>query len=496
MKDEEKNEAQVIVVGAGPVGLWLAGELALAGVSTLVLEREQRRGPHSKALGLHPRTLEVFAMRGLDKQFLADGVPVPNWHFGMLERRLDFTGLDTPYPFMLAFPQARTEELLERRATDLGVTVLRGHAVTGLTQDDSSVTVEIAGPDGVSTRSAGFVVGCDGAGSTVRKAAAIDFPGTDSTAYGFIGEVVLDAPPASTVSAHNAGGAVIALPLGGGYHRVIGFDPARQESGPDLTLAALRDVTTRVTGTDYGMRDPRWLTRFGNATRHAATYRKGRVLLAGDSAHMHWPAGGVGLNVGVQDAMNLGWRLAAEVQGRAAAGLLDGYHAERHPVGEELAEHTLAQGALIMGTAPDGQALRSLLSGLLASQPALGRAIADKLAGLDVAYTSPDPAAHPLDGTRPPAAAYPRLFDLLQDGRPVLLDLRGALGGAAARASSLGIETHPGPLAETGGPAWSGVGAAIIRPDGYVWRAVDVSADLDAVVADRLDALGATFATP
>jgi hypothetical protein len=181
---------------------------------------------------------------------------------------------------------------------------------------------------------------------------------------------------------------------------------------------------------------------------------------------------------------------------RCRAGLLDGYHAERHPVGEELAEHTLAQGALIMGTAPDGQALRSLLSGLLASQPALGRAIADKLAGLDVAYTSPDPAAHPLDGTRPPAAAYPRLFDLLQDGRPVLLDLRGTLGGAAARASSLGIETHPGPLAETGGPAWSGVGAAIIRPDGYVWRAVDASADLDAVVADRLDTLGATFATP
>jgi hypothetical protein len=159
-----------------------------------------------------------------------------------------------------------------------------------------------------------------------------------------------------------------------------------------------------VTGTDYGMRDPRWLTRFGNVTRHAATYRKGRVLLAGDSAHMHCPSGDVGLNVGVQDAMDLGWRLAAEVQGRAAAGL--------------------------------------------------------------------------------------------QDGRPVLLDLRGTLGGAAARASSLGIETHPGPLAETGGPAWSGVGAAIIRPDGYVWRAVDASADLDAVVADRLDTLGATFATP
>lgn len=492
----EKASAQVIVVGAGPVGLWLAAELALAGVSTLVLEREEQRSPHSKALGLHPRTIEMLAMRGLAKQFVAEGAPVPSWHFGMLESRLDFTGLDTPYPFMLAYPQVRTEELLERRARDLGVPIVRGHSVTGLTQDDSSVTVEVTGADGTSTLSARFVVGCDGAGSTVRKAAGIDFPGTDITAYGFIGEVVLDDPPGTVISMHNAAGAVIALPIGGGRYRVTGFDPENQNAGDELTLEALRAITSRVTGTDYGMRDPSWLTRFGNATRHAATYRKNRVLLAGDAAHMHWPAGGVGLNVGVQDAMNLGWKLAAEVQGRATAGLLDSYHDERHPVGEALAEHTLAQGALITAITPDGQALRSLLRNLIASHPGLERTLAEKLAALDITYPPSGPAAHPLVGTRAPAAEPDSIiFSALHDGRPVLLDLSGGdrLGRAAEAASAMGIETHAGPLAETGGPDWSGVGAAIIRPDGYVWRAVDAaSPSLESAVIHSLDSLEAT----
>jgi 2-polyprenyl-6-methoxyphenol hydroxylase-like FAD-dependent oxidoreductase len=458
-----------------------------------VLEREERRSPHSKALGLHPHTIEVLAMRGLAKQFIAEGVPLPNWHFGMLESRLDFTGLDTAYPFMLAHPQVRTEELLERRARDLGVPILRGRSVTGLTQDDSSVTAETDRE----AWTAQFVVGCDGAGSTVRKAAGIGFPGTDSTAYGFIGEVILDDPPGAVVSMHNTAGAVIVLPVGGGRYRVTGFDPANQEAGDELTLAALRAITSRVTGTDYGMRDPSWLTRFGNATRHAASYRRNRVLLAGDAAHMHWPAGGVGLNVGVQDAMNLGWKLAAEVQGRAAAGLLDSYHDERHPVGEALAEHTLAQGALITAITPEGQALRALLSKLLASHPDVERTLAEKLAALDITYTSSDPAAHPLVGTRAPATEPDSIiFGALHRGRPVLLSGSDRLGRAAESASAVGIETRSIPLAETGGPGWSGVGAAIIRPDGYVWWAVDdSSADLESAVTYALGNLGATFAS-
>jgi 2-polyprenyl-6-methoxyphenol hydroxylase-like FAD-dependent oxidoreductase len=492
---EERPAAQVIVVGAGPTGLWLAAELALAGVCTLVLERDEQRSPHSKAMGLHPRTLETLAMRGMVEQFLTEGTRVPNWHFGMLESRLDFTGLDTPFPFMLAYPQVRTEQLLERRAMDLGVSILTGHTVTGLVQDGSSVTVEVVGADGAMTLTAAFVVGCDGAGSTVRKAAGIDFPGTEATAYGFLGEVILDDPPSTVVSRHNAEGAVIVLPVGGGRYRVTGFDPANQHAGDELTLAALRAVTRQVTGTDYGMREPGWLTRFGNATRLAATYRKDRVLLAGDAAHMHWPAGGVGLNVGVQDAMNLGWKLAAVVQGRATAALLDSYHSERHPVGQALVEHTLAQSALITAVAPDGQALRSILTNLLRSHPQVERAIANKLAALDITYTSTDPAAHPLVGTRTPLTEPDStLVGALRAGRPVLLDLSGnGLGTAADFASAMGIQTHPSPPAETGGTQWSGVGAAIIRPDGHVWQAIDASANLEAALTHTLDGLGVTF---
>jgi 2-polyprenyl-6-methoxyphenol hydroxylase-like FAD-dependent oxidoreductase len=445
----------VIVAGAGPVGLWLAAELALADVPVLVMEKEERRGPHSKALGLHPRTLEVLAMRGLEKWFLSEGVPIDRWHFGMLEHRLDFSTLATPFPYMLALPQRRTEELLERRATELGVPIMRGHEVTGLRQNAESVTVEISG---MGPREAAYVVGCDGAGSTVRKAAGIGFPGTSHTAYGFIGEVVLDDPPRGTTGAHTAEGVVMVVPLGGGRYRVTGYDPARQGPGDALTLEALRDVTLRVLGTDHGMRDPSWLTRFGNATRHAETYRSGRVLLAGDAAHMHWPAGGVGLNVGVQDAMNLGWRLAAAFHGRTS--LLDGYHAERHPVGAELARHTMAQGALITATTPDGQALRALLSDIIATDAPLERKLAGLLTALDVAYPSRDPEAHPLDGSRAPLDldTYP----LLYEGRPVLLDPTGRLTRTGVATSSAGAWDRPGV-------------AALIRPDGHVWRAVDTS---------------------
>ena len=460
-----KDEQQVIVVGAGPVGLWLAGELALAGVPTLVLERYEQRSPHSKALGLHVRTIEVFAMRGMAERFLAEGARIPNWHFGMLDSRLDFGPLDTPYPFLLRFPQVRTEELLERRALELGVEIRRGHAVTGLSQDTSSVTVDVDG--GTSTYSAAFAVGADGAGSTVRKAAGIGFPGTDANAYGYIGEVHLDNPPPLPASWHNTEGELTVVPMDGGLFRIMGYDPAHQRAEDDLTFETLRETAFRIAGDDFGMHDPTWLTRFGNATRLAETYRHGRVLLAGDAAHMNFPAGGVGLNVGLQDAMNLGWKLAAEVQGRAAPGLLDTYHSERHPVGAALGVNTLAQSALITAFTPDGLALRTLLSQLIGAQPQLSRVLAERLTALDVAYPAADPAAHPLTGARVPD---PEVFELLRAGRPVLL----AMPGAEVAVS--GVDVHPSSLAEKGGPAWAGVGAALIRPDGHVWWAGDASA--------------------
>ncbi|MEZ7125444.1 FAD-dependent monooxygenase [Nonomuraea sp. AD125B] len=476
----------VIVVGAGPVGLWLAGELRRAGVPVLVLERAGRPSPHSKALTLHPRTIEVLAMRGIEKEFLDAGITLPNGHFGMLETRLDFRPLPTRHPYTLFFPQARTEEVLERHARELGARVLRGHAVTGLTQDADAVSLTVEGPDGPYAVRARYVAGCDGAGSTVRRAAGIDFPGTDATVYGFLGDVRLDDPPAEPgTSALTEGGGVMVVAMPGGLHRVVGVVPG--EPAGDLTLEELRSYVVRVLGRDLGMRDPVWLSRFGNASRQAAAYRAGRVLLAGDAAHMHFPTGGVGLNVGVQDAMNLGWRLAAVVHGRAPESLLDGYHAERHPVGADLLESSKAQTALITAFSPEGQALRALLGKLIAEVPELSLRLAARLAALDVAYPpagvpsaagSAEPAAHPLTGARVPDLPLSdgrTLYQLLHEARHILLDLGGPAVPApvADRAHRLGAATYEGELGDDVPREWREVGAALIRPDGHVHWAAD-----------------------
>jgi 2-polyprenyl-6-methoxyphenol hydroxylase-like FAD-dependent oxidoreductase len=292
MNVEDIKSSELVVVGAGPVGLWTAAELALAGVPVVILESAARRSPHSKALGLHPRTLEVLAMRGLEQRFLDEGVAVPNWHFGMLESRLDFSVLDTPYPFMLAIPQVRTEELLEEHALALGVRILRGHTVTGLEQNDNGVTLSVTGPDGEHTRTASYVVGADGAGSTVRKAAGIAFPGTDTTSYGYVGEVRLTTPGIPR-SAHNEHGALISVPVRGGRHRIAGVDGHDSGVPGPLTLEDLRATTIRVAGSDFGMHDPSWLSRFGNATRVAQTYRGGRwTSAAGGRRGTHAHPGG------------------------------------------------------------------------------------------------------------------------------------------------------------------------------------------------------------
>jgi 2-polyprenyl-6-methoxyphenol hydroxylase-like FAD-dependent oxidoreductase len=408
------NETEVIIVGAGPVGLLLAAELRLAGVDTVVLERAEAPTPHARALGLHARTLEQLAMRGLQEPFLAQGVRVPAWHFGFLAERLDLTRLDSPYPFMLAFPQHRTEAVLAERALELGARVLRGVPVTGVTQDAGGVHVAVEGGPGWR---AAWVIGADGAGSTVRRSAGIDFPGTDADTYAYLGDVQADAPPAPGWAVQNAKGALIVAPAPGGGLRFTGYDPADQDAGRrELTLDELREITTRIGGADFRLRDPAWLTRFGNATRVAAEYRKGRVLLAGDAAHMHFPAGGVGLNLGLQDAMNLGWKLAAVLRGRAGEDLLDTYHDERHPWAEDVAEHTLAQTALITATSPTGQALRHVLGDLVGRLPELSLILARRLAGLDVRYGKPGE----LEGSR-----VAETGDALLDGRPAELTVDG-----------------------------------------------------------------------
>lgn len=374
----------VVIVGAGPTGLWLAGELRLGGASVVVLETRPRRDENSKALTIHPRTIEILDCRGVAEPFLAEGIRIPNGHFGGLPDRMDFSVLDTPYPFTLALPQARTEELLEQRATGMGAAVRRSCRVVGL----SPRGVELADGEIVAGR---FVVGCDGTRSVVREAAGIDFPGTDATTWGWLGDVVLDAPPErGFASVTGPDGGLMVVPLPGGVHRIVGGDPAtdRPEWPGELTLDELRATVQAIAGTDFGMRDPKWLSRFGNATRQAAAYRSGHVLLAGDAAHMHFPTGGVGMNVGIQDAHNLGWKLAAVVTGRADDALLDTYHSERHPVGADLLRHTRAQTALITAYSAEGQALRAVVSELIASAPDMSGVLAERLSGLDVAYAT------------------------------------------------------------------------------------------------------------
>ncbi|QFZ18920.1 FAD-dependent monooxygenase [Saccharothrix syringae] len=469
-------DVQVAVVGGGPVGLWLAAELRLGGASVVVLESRSEPDPRSKALTLHPRTLELLASRGLGNRFLAEGARVPAGHFAVLEQRLDFSVLDTPFPFTLVVPQARTERLFEEHARDLGVDVRRGQRVTGVVPGEDSVTVHVDGHDLV----ADYVVGCDGTRSTVRAAAGIPFSGTPSTVWGWLADVVLDEPPTGTTSWVTEDGLVMVVRLAADLHRVVGITPAdvRADRPGEPTLAELRAKTAAVAGTDFGMRDPVWLSRFGDASRLADRYRAGRLLLAGDAAHQHFPAGGVGLNVGVQDAANLGWKLAAVVRGRAPEALLDTYEAERRRVGADLLDHTRAQTALMTAFTPRGLALRGLVNRLVATHPGVSADLAGRLSGLAVTYPAAE-GDHPLVGRRAPHGDG--LLAALRPDRYVLLDLTGTLGDVD------GVVVLRGEVGDR--PGWRGVRAALVRPDGHVAWADRPDDDLPAATRAAVAAL-------
>jgi 2-polyprenyl-6-methoxyphenol hydroxylase-like FAD-dependent oxidoreductase len=468
----------VVVVGAGPVGLWLAAELRLAGVGVTVLERRPDRDRHSKALTIHPRTIEVLDSRGLADAVLREGTRVPSGHFAVLDSRLDFATLDTPYPFTLALLQARTEELLEEHARALGADLHRGVDVTGLVIGEDSVLVQVAGGEPIE---AGWVVGCDGVRSTVRAAAGIAFDGSPATCFGWLADVELATPPdPPIVSAWGTDGQLLGVPLPGGTYRLVGIarDDVRTDRPGELTLDEVRARTTAVLGRDLGAHAPVWLSRFGNAARQAQRYRAGRVLLAGDAAHQHMPAGGVGMNVGIQDAMNLGWKLAATVRGTAGPGLLDTYHAERHPVGRDLLRSTQAQTALMTGFSPDGRQLRALVSELIAQVPGLATNLAERLSGLGVRYPAPE-GAHPLVGARVPDLPLTGgggVFAALRAGGFLLLDVAGGVPDHGA----LPVRRVE-PLERR--PDWSEVGAVLVRPDGHVGWAGEASDAPDAAAA-------------
>jgi len=458
----------VTIVGAGPVGLWAAGELARRDVGVVVLERLDRPSPHSKALTIHPRTLEVFGQRGIAREAIDPGIEIPDGHFGNLEQRMDFRVLDTPYPFTLLHSQEDTEILLERTARALGADIRREQEVIALEDKGDVVVTTVRSGDATYEIESAYLIGADGARSFVREAVGIDFPGTITAKWGYLGDVHLDNPPDQPVlSVSNEHGSTMLVPLPKrpGLYRFVGTSTGLPEDN-QLTFEQLRAAVTNILGTDFGMRDPIWLSRYGDAARIASSYRSGRVFLAGDAAHIHLPAGGVGMNVGIQDAANLAWRIADVIDGLAPDSHLDDYHAERRPVGVDLLLATRAQAALRTYTG-DGLALRALMSHFIATIPEFSKALAERLSGFAVKY---DLSGHPLAGSRAQdlPLAGTTLFQALHDAQPVVVAAPGIVDDDASKAAlrAHGVSAHV--LARQERPEWAGVTAALIRPDGYV----------------------------
>jgi len=434
-----------------------------------VVEKEAEPTRVVRSLGLHARSIEVMDQRGLLERFLALGTQYPLGGFFAGIRKPAPERLDTAHPYVLGIPQTTTERLLTEHATEVGVEIRRGCELVGLNQDEHGVTALLA--DGTQLRSR-YLVGCDGGRSTVRKLLGVDFPGEPSRVDTLLGEVELTAPQetldAVVAEVRKTQLRFGAMPLEDGVYR-IGVPAAgvAEDRTVAPTLDELKQQLRATAGTDFGVHSPRWLSRFGDATRQAERYRVGRVLLAGDAAHIHPPVGGQGLNLGIQDAFNLGWKLAAEVGGWAPEGLLDSYHTERHPVAADVLTNTRAQMEL-MSLDPGPQAVRRLVSELMDFEN-VNRYLTEKIIAIGVRYDFGE--GHELLGRRLRDVGLKRgrLYELMHDGRGLLLDQTGRLSvtGWADRVD------HVVDVSEE-----LDVPAALLRPDGHVAWVGDDQQDL------------------
>ncbi len=466
---------EVVVVGAGPTGLMLAGDLARAGVGCTVLERRAEESNLTRAFAVHARTLELLDARGLADDLVATGVRVGALRlFGQLE--VDLSRLPTRFPYVLVTPQYNTEGVLEAYASALGAQIVRGADVVDLRQDTDGVELEVQYEDGtLATRRATYAVGADGVGSPVRQSLGLPFPGHSAVQSVMLADVRLSDAPEEGLTVNAAGdGFSFLAPFGDGWYRVIAWDRRRQlpDDAP-VELEEIRDITQRVLGTDYGMHDPRWMSRFHSDERQVTKYRVGRVFLAGDAAHCHSPAGGQGMNAGLQDAANLGWKLAAAVHGWAPDGLLDSYHTERYPIGRAVVRGSGELLRLALAQSRVTRTARWLLAnvvGWFGSPPAI---VSRAISGIGIAYATPR-GEHRLAGRRAPdirlapgKSDKTRLYEILRDGRFVLLTPAGA-GAAIGRRWTGRVDLAT--------PADATVPIMLVRPDGYVAWATDETA--------------------
>jgi 2-polyprenyl-6-methoxyphenol hydroxylase-like FAD-dependent oxidoreductase len=503
MSAKEQQVQQVLIAGAGPTGLLLAGDLASAGVAVTVLERRTDTSNLTRAFAVHARTLEELDARGVADELVAAGRPVTSLRaFGAVEVKL--SGLPSRFPYVLVTPQYETERVLEKRARALGAEIVPGAEVIGLRQDDRGVDVDVRSPDGeIYTRRAAYAVGADGVHSAVRRALGLPFPGHSAVRSMMLADVRLSDPPQSVLTANGvAAGFAFIAPFGDGWYRVIAWNRHRElpDDAP-VDLAEIREITRAALGTDHGMHDPRWLSRFHSDERQVPHYRVGRVFLAGDAAHVHSPAGGMGMNTGLQDAANLGWKLAAVLHRRAPDSLLDSYEAERRPVGRMVLRASGALLRLALLAPRPLRALRDLAAPVITKIGPVGRRVAGAVSGVAIGYHAPR-GAHPLVGKRAPDLPLTgdgpsRLYEALRSGRFVLVTRDGTAPGRDALPA--GWDDAIDVVTSAGGFA-AGAPTALVRPDGYVaWAAKDAdaaagSAELASAAArGRLDAFAGNF---